>query len=133
MKTVEGAELDDAKYLPLLAPGEALAFAARLAFASVNGGPDWREPFLILTSQRLIISKDKLFGKPKLDYAITWPEVSTVDNGPWNGTFNPLVQLDVRTARGTLALPVRTLYAADVESAIRAGYLSNPGHPANLR
>jgi hypothetical protein len=131
MQILGGPELN-AKYLSLLEPSETPAFAVLLAFASVNGGPDWRSPVLLLTNQRLIISKEKLLGKPKADFAIGWPEVSTVDSGPWNGTYNPLIQLDVRTGRGVLSLPVRALYAAETEGAIRAGYLGNPDHPAHL-
>ena len=130
MQILGGPELNG-KYLSLLAPGETPEFAVLLAFASVNAGPDWRSPILLLTNERLILSKEKLLGKPKADFAIAWPEVSTVDSGPWNGTYNPLVQLDVQTSRGTVSLPVRTLYAAETESAIRTGYLSNPGHPGN--
>ena len=124
MQILGGPELN-AKYLSLLAPSETPAFAVLLAFASVGGGTDWRSPVLLLTNQRLIISKERLLGKPKADFAIAWPEVSTVDSVPWNGTYNPLIQLDVRTSRGIVSLPVRTLYASDTESAIRAGYLSS--------
>jgi hypothetical protein len=47
-----------------------------------------------------------------------------VTSGPWRGTYNPLIQLDVQTSRGTVSLAVQNLYATDVESAIRAGYQS---------
>ncbi|MGH3155113.1 MAG: hypothetical protein ACRDNF_00845 [Streptosporangiaceae bacterium] len=132
MQTIEGSELA-AKYLSCLEPGETPTFATWLEFASVNGAADWKRPLLLLTSQRLIISKEKLFGKPKADFTITWPEVSSVSGGPWHGTYNPLIQLDVQTRRGALALPVKNVHAVDVESAIRAGYLSNPNHPAHYQ
>lgn len=132
MQTINGAELA-AKYLSCLEAGETPTFAAWLEFASVNGGADWKHPLLLLTSHRLIISKEKLLGRPSADFAVTWPEVSTVRGGPWHGAYNPLIQLDVTTVRGNLALPVQTVYASDVESAIRAGYINNPDHPANRR
>ena len=118
MQTVDGFELS-AKHVSWLGPGEIPTFAARLAFASVNGEPDWREPLLVLTNTRLVISKNKTFGAHKADCAVLWSEVSAVSNGPWHGAFNPLVQLDVRTARGVLKLPVVNIYATEVENAIR--------------
>ena len=118
MQTVEGFKLS-AKQVSWLGPDETLTFAVRLAFASVNGASDWREPLLILTNTRLVISKNKMFGAHKADYAVPWSEVSAVSNGPWHGAFNPLIQLDVRTARGVLMLPVANIYATEVENAIR--------------
>ena len=64
MQILGGPELN-AKYLSPLAPSETPAFAVLLAFASVGGGTDWRSPVLLLTNQRLIISKERLLGKPK--------------------------------------------------------------------
>jgi hypothetical protein len=131
MKAVQGFELT-AKDLSVVETGESATFAARLSWAYVNGA-DLREPLLVLTDQRLIISQQKLFGKRSADFVATWAEVATVSSGPWHGTFNPLIQLDVKTTRGTIGLAVQTLYAVDVESAIRAGYLSNPNHPSHSR
>jgi hypothetical protein len=130
VQTIEGSELE-AKYLSCLESGETPTFAAWLEFASVNGAADWKRPLLLLTSHRLIISKEKLFGRPKADFTITWPEVSAVSGGPWHGTYSPLIQLDVQTLRGTLSLPVKNVHAVDIEGSIRAGYLSNPNHPAH--
>jgi hypothetical protein len=132
VQTIEGSELS-AKFLSCLEPGETPTFAAWLEFASVNGGADWKHPLLLLTSHRLIISKEKLLGKPKPDFAIAWSEVSTVSGGPWHGTYNPLIQLDVQTLRGTLSLPVNNVHAVDIESAIRAGYQNNLSCPAHRR
>lgn len=132
MQTVEGYELA-AKYLSCLEPGEAPTFAAWLEFASVNGSADWKHPLLLLTSRRLVICREKSFGRPKADFAIGWPEVSTVKGGPWRGVFNPLIQLDVQTSRGTLALPVKTVHAVDIESAVRAGYLNSRNQPDDGR
>jgi hypothetical protein len=132
VNTVEGSELA-AKYLSCLEPGETPRFAAWLEFASVGGGADWKHPLLLLTSHRLIISKEKLFGKPQADFAITWLEISTVSSRPWYGAYSPLIQLNVQTLQGALALPVKNVHAADIEGAIRAGYLNNPNHPAHLR
>jgi hypothetical protein len=56
-----------------------------------------------------------------------------VTGGPWRSAYNPLIQLDVQTIHGILALPVQTVHATDTESAIRAGYLSNLGHPVYRR
>lgn len=132
MQTVEGVGLE-AKYLSCLERGETATFAAWLAFASVNGGDEWKHPLLLLTDKRLIVSKERLFGRPRVDFAVTWAEVSTVRSGPWSGTFSPLIQLDVLTLRGTLALPVKNIIASNIEGAIREGYLSNPNHPAHRR
>jgi hypothetical protein len=124
LKAVQGFELT-AKDLSVLAPGESAQFAARVPWVYLNAA-ELREPLLVLTDQRLIITGQRLLGKRKADFAAPWREVRTVDSGPWHGTFNPLIQLDVQTSRGTVGLAVQTLYAADVESAVRAGYLSNP-------
>lgn len=132
MQTIEGYDLA-AKYLACLEPGEVATLAAWPEFASVNGTADWKHPLLLLTSKRLILVREKRFGKPSADFAITWPEVSRVSSGPWHGAFNPLIELEVQILRGALALAVQTAQAVDIESAIRAGYLSNPDHPANRR
>ena len=129
MKAVQGFELTE-KDLSVVPTGESATFAARIQWVYIDRA-ELREPLLILTGQRLIISQQKLFGQRKADFIATWPEVATLSNGPWQGGFNPLIQLDVQTSRGTVGLAVQTQYAVAVESAIRAGYLSNPDHPAN--
>jgi hypothetical protein len=131
MRAVQGFELT-AKDLSFVRAGESVKFAARIQWVYLNRR-ELREPLLVLTDQRLIISEQKLFGKRNADFAAPWAEVSTVSNGPWQGSFNPLIQLDVQTSRGTVGLAVQTQYAVEVESAVRSGYLSNPDHPANRR
>ena len=126
MKAIQGFELT-AKDLSVVGSDKRARLAARIAWVYVNGS-ELRESLLILTDRRLIICKQRLLGKPKADFAVTWPEVVTVSSGPWRGTYNPLIQLDVQTKRGTVGLAVETLHAPDVEGAIREGYLSNPGH-----
>ena len=96
-----------------------------------SGEADWKQPLLLLTSHRLIVSKNRLFGNPKADFTISWPEVSAVQACPWHGTYSPLVQLEVHTARGILTLPVRNIHAVEVESAIRSCYLGDPRYPAD--
>jgi hypothetical protein len=127
MKMVTGQELT-AKQLTLIEPGEIPTFAAWLMNARVRAGENWSIPLLLLTNRRLIISKEKLLGKPKANFAIAWSEVSTVGSG----SITPnAIELIVTTARGAISVVVSPQYAVEVESAIRAGYLSNPNHPAN--
>jgi len=121
MKTVEGGELTG-KQLALIEPSEAPRFAARPAFATVNDGEHWAHPVLLLTDRRLIISKDKLIGKPKADFSADWADVSTVRGELWHGG-PAMVQLMVKTRYASIELIVETLYAADVEAAVRSGYI----------
>jgi hypothetical protein len=129
MQLADGRELGQ-KFLSCLEPGETPTFAAWLMNATVNGGSSWSIPLLLLTSHRLIISKEKLLGRPKADFAVAWPGVSTVGSGSiaLHG-----IELIVTTTRVTVSVVVRSEHAVEVESAIRAGYLSNPGHPAHRR
>ena len=129
MKTVEGRELTE-KQLTLIEPGEIPTFAAWLSFATVEDGDTWKMPLLLLTNRRFIISKEKLLGKPKANFETAWPDVSTVGSGSITPYF---IELIVQTARGTISVVALSQYAAEVEAAIRAGYLSNPNHPAHRR
>ena len=129
MKTVEGVELTE-KQLAIIEPGEIPTFAAKLSFATVGDGDTWKMPLLLLTNRRFIISKDKLLGKPKANFAIAWPDVSTVGSGSITPIF---IELIVQTARETISVVTLSQDAAEVEGAIRAGYLSNPNHPAHRR
>jgi hypothetical protein len=124
MQTVECNELD-AKVLALLEPGESAVFAARPAYATVRAGQHWNAPALVLTDRRLLISKDRLFGKAKADFAAAWTEVSRVEGSLWNGG-GPQIQLLVFNSRTVepVELIVAPQHAVDVESAIRSGYLN---------
>lgn len=121
MKTIEGGEVTS-RDLDLLEAGEAPTFATRPSYATVGAGSHWSLPLLLLTSSRLLISKDRFFGKPKADFVARWSDVRTVNGRLWNGG-GPQIQLTVQTAHGDVELIVQPQYAADVESAIRAGYL----------
>jgi len=121
MRTVEGGQLS-AKELALVEPGETATFAARPSYATVSGGAHWDHPLLLLTDRRLVISREKIIGKRKADFAIEWSGVETVNGEPWMGG-GPQIALTVRTVRGDVELIVQPQHAVDVESAIRSGYL----------
>ena len=91
MRTIEGHALTN-KELRVIEPGEEPEFAARPMFATINDGEHWQGPLLLLTDRRLVISKDKLIGRPKADFTADWSEVSKVSGEPWNGG-GPLIQL----------------------------------------
>lgn len=123
MQTVEGHELTN-KDLSLLAANETPTFAARPSYATVGaGGTHWTTPLLLLTDRRLMISKDRLVGKPKVDFSADWSDISSVRGELWNGG-GPQIQLLVQTKRVSVELIVQPQHAVDVESAIRAGYLN---------
>jgi hypothetical protein len=123
MKTVEGYEVDR-KALALLEDGESPAFAARPSYVTVDGGANWDATTLLLTNRRLVVTKDRLFGKGKADVSIDWAAVSSVRGELWQGG-GPKIQLLVENAqtRAPIEMIVPPEYAADVESAIRSGYL----------
>jgi hypothetical protein len=121
VQTIEGNELTD-RDMGLLERGERPVFAARPSYATVAGGPHWSAPLMLLTDRRMMISKEKLFGRPKADFAVPWTSVGTVDGQLWNGG-GPKIQLLVNTDRGVIELIVPPEYASEVESAIRRGYL----------
>ena len=89
----------------------------------MNGGAHWTVPLLLLTNRRLVISKDKMVGKPKADFMAEWSDVSSVRGQLWNGG-GPQIQLLVQTRHATVELIVQPQHAVDVESAIRSGYLT---------
>lgn len=70
-----------------------------------------------------MISKDRLVGKPKVDFSADWSDISSVRGELWNGG-GPQIQLLVQTKRVSVELIVQPQHAVDVESAIRAGYLN---------
>jgi len=120
--TIEGRALTN-KELGLIESGEEPAFAARPMFVTVNDGEHWQSPLLLLTDRRLVISKDKLIGRPKADFTADWSEVSKVRGEPWNGG-GPLIQLVVQTNHASIELIMQPQHAVEVESAIRNGYSS---------
>lgn len=122
MKTAEGFEID-AKALALVDAGETLAFAARPSYATVNPGAHWNASTLLLTDRRMIITKDRMFGKAKADFQIAWSGVSAVDGTLWNGG-GPKIQLLVQNSQTSepVELIVQPQHATEVESAIRSGY-----------
>ncbi|HET9975063.1 MAG TPA: hypothetical protein VFQ68_43000 [Streptosporangiaceae bacterium] len=122
MHTIEGRALTN-KELRVIEPDEEPAFAARPMFATVNDGEHWQGPLLLLTDRRLIISKDKLIGRPKADFAADWSEVSKVRGEPWNGG-GPLIQLVVQANHASIELIMQPQHAVEVESAIHNGYSS---------
>jgi hypothetical protein len=111
-----------AKELALLEPGETPNHAWRPIHATVVGVERWDQPLMLLTDRRLLLIKDRLFGKPRADYAAAWPDVHRVSGDGWNGSF-AYIQLDVQSAAGNLALVMTPTHAADAEGAIRAAHL----------
>ena len=126
MKTVEGNELD-AKVLSLLEDGESVVFAALPSYVTVRTGQHWNGATLVLTNRRMLISKDRLFGRRKADFSADWAAVSNVEGSLWEGG-GPKIQLLVSNShtQAPVELIVAPQYAADVESAIRSGYLDAP-------
>jgi hypothetical protein len=121
MRTVEGEEVSD-KQMAVLQGGETATFGARPKYATVGAGSHWTLPLLLLSDRRLMILKDRLFGKPKPDFSVDWSDVRTVQGGLWKGG-GPDIQLIVSTSRRDVELIVLPQYAVDVEAAIRNGYL----------
>ena len=122
MHTIEGHALTN-KELGVIEPSEEPEFAARPMFATVNDGEHWQGPLLLLTDRRLVISKDKLIGRPKADFTADSSEVSKVRGEPWNGG-GPLIQLVVHASHASIELIMQPQHAVEVESAIRNGYSS---------
>jgi hypothetical protein len=128
MQLVDGSEISS-QDLTYLAPGEVPTFGVWLHNALVNG-KDWRIPLLLLTNCRFIISRERMIGKPRADLALAWADVSTIGSG----SITPsMIELIVTTTAGPLPIITPAQYAAEIEGAIRSGYLSNPNHPAHRR
>lgn len=124
MDTVEGHNLTN-KHLSLIDADETPTFAARPSFATVGPvGAHWTAPLLLLTSRRLIISKDRFLGQPKADFSEEWGDISSVKGQLWNGG-GPQIQLLVQTRYTSIELIVQPQFAVEVESAIRSGYLTS--------
>jgi hypothetical protein len=128
MELTGGAEISP-HYLTYLEAGEVPTFGTWLSLAVVNG-QEWKIPLLLLTDRRFIISKKRIVGKPRADLALPWANVSTIGSGTISPAF---IELIVSTTRGPIPIHVLPQHAADVEGAIRTGYLSNPAHPAHRR
>lgn len=122
MQTVEGHKLTE-KQLSFIEPGETPIFAAHPSYVTVGGGANWAIPLLLLTDRRMVVSKERLMGKPKADFTAKWSDVSSVKGQLWNGG-GPQIQLLVQTRGASVELIVQPQHAVDVESAIRAGYLN---------
>jgi hypothetical protein len=123
VKTIEGYDIDR-KTLTVIGADETAVFAARPSFATVHPGVHWDASTLLLTDQRMIITKDRLLGKAKADFGVEWAAVRSVQGTLWNGG-GPQIQLLVFNAQTAqpVELIVQPQHATDIESAIRAGYL----------
>jgi hypothetical protein len=122
MNTVEGGPVS-AKELSLLEPGENPTFAARPSYATIREGDHWSLPLLLLTDRRLVISKEKVIGRRKIDLSVAWSEVAGVHGELWNGG-GPQIQLIIDTNQDGIELIVAAEHAVDVESAVRSSYLT---------
>src|SRR3569833_1898954 len=47
--------------------------------ASVGMAALWSSPLLLLTVHRLLLSLDRLFGRPRAVHAVSWPHVESVE------------------------------------------------------
>ncbi|MDQ8043322.1 MAG: hypothetical protein AAGC46_00880 [Solirubrobacteraceae bacterium] len=120
MKRIDGAALPNGIDRSLQ-HGEEIRVVATPKYATPRPGQHWNAS-LVLTSHRLIVSKERLFGKAKIDYDVPWSLVEGVEGQLWKGG-GPDIQLIVRTTQGALELIVPPLHAVEVESAIRDGYI----------
>lgn len=120
METVEGFPVGNAE--AALVPGsERLIFAARPIRIFRPGGY-WSAPTLLLTDARMIVSKSRALGKRRDDVNVAWSDIRRVSGQPWNG-YGPPIELTVATTTGDLVFLAEPVYAVDIESAIRSGYL----------
>jgi hypothetical protein len=128
MKSIDGTKVDDS-ILALLEPGECAVASARPNYSIAHPGKEWIRAALVLTDRRLLIAKDRLFGKPKVDFSLNWADVTRVDVVSfWRGS-DKLMQLLVHNSRTRepVELIVETEYVVAVESAITAQYLKGAG------
>jgi hypothetical protein len=89
--------------------------------ATVGLGDHWGSALLLLSDRRLVLSRSRIVRRPRVDFAVDWSSVTTVQGELWNGG-GPMIQLVVQTRRYDVELIVDTQYAVDVESAIRSSY-----------
>jgi hypothetical protein len=112
------------KALGVLADDETVVYAFHPHYATVVACRNWSSPTVLLTSRRLVIVKDRLFGKPRADFELDWMDVSGVTGQLWMGG-GPNIQLLLSGPR--LASPIEFIvvpeFAAKVESAIRHCYM----------
>lgn len=120
MRGFDGSSVPETSF-GFLRPGEVIDSAARPSYAIVGGGDWWDIPFLLLTNQRLVVSRAPLFGKPKLNYSCDWGEVLSVTGQLWNGT-GPKVQVLVQSSQPVLELLDEPMRAYDIETNIRSAY-----------
>lgn len=104
MPTIEGRELA-AKFLGLLKEREAGADVRSVAgLETISIDEHWNDALLLVTDRRLLVSKDRLFGRAKLDFPVRWRQVNNVMNSR-----------RTELSRGSSSLPftVRVLYQPD--------------------
>lgn len=123
MRTVEGIEVGH-RISSILAPGEAIRFAARPSYVTVRAGVHWSNATLLTTDRRLLVVRDRRFGRSKADLELQWEDVRTIEGALWKGG-GPKIQLLIHLMRATqpVELIVDPEYAAKIETAVRTGYL----------
>jgi hypothetical protein len=123
MKDIEGYAIPD-KVLQVVTNDETLTCVFQPSYATARLGQTWSRPHVLLTSDRLVIVKDRLFGRARADVVVDWADVSGVTGQLWMGG-GPKIQLLVSGPR--LSPPIELIvppeFAVDAESAIRSCYL----------
>src|SRR4051794_40889750 len=101
------------KQMALLDTGENVVLAYRPLEAKVDGAT-WQVPTLVCTDRRIIVTKDKLIGKPRAEYEAPFASVSEVRGEPWWGGSAGTILLTVEASVGAIALVVKPEDAVDV-------------------
>lgn len=78
-------------------------------------------PVLLLTDRRLIVARERPFGKPRLEFEVAWEAVGDVEGQLASSGMR--IELVLPTSKGTLMIRTFTKDGSDVEAAIRNGYL----------
>lgn len=105
---ISGAEPDEANLAALmleLEEGEQPRVSCRPTIVKSTEGDflDVRVPTILITNRRVLVSKDKLFGKPKLNWQMDLEQVDTFGFGPLNGA-GPAWEAHLHSVSGNPAI-----------------------------
>ncbi len=87
IKGAEPREVNLAALLAELGEGEQPRLACMPIELETSAGQfmDMKIPTILVTNQRILVSKDRLFGKPKVNWQLDLKEIETVGMGPLHG------------------------------------------------
>jgi hypothetical protein len=111
------------KQLQLLDGAEKVIYAKRCDRAML-GATRIDIPLVILTTERFMAAKEKMFGGPEVQIAVPWGSVTRASGEPWNGDMMKIA-ITFDSSEGQVVVLDEPLVAYELETRGRSLYVEH--------